>query len=264
MILETGDDLAILGYAGLGSTALGNEPADWMSAVLRGRNMPLEPSLQVLAKVLREQFPRHLNHLPPELRSHIVTIPAFVENQPRLYGIKFAFDRQSNDYSLLLERQTGRVGSIEKTPRFGLTGTGAACLLKKQKEWVRPLLHLVKAYDRGRISAYAVADYLAKLNHEAHLGTPDQSVGDRCIVAWRHKPRGTTQNGGGGSMCYTGTTREAGGASIPLVSNGSDLRAILDVLARDAAARLRPGVYPVISAGEELSRIPRTPDDRLR
>ena len=36
MFLETDDGVAILGYAGLGATARGTEPADWMSAVLRG------------------------------------------------------------------------------------------------------------------------------------------------------------------------------------------------------------------------------------
>ena len=35
MFLETTDGVAILGYAGLGATARGTEPADWMSAVLR-------------------------------------------------------------------------------------------------------------------------------------------------------------------------------------------------------------------------------------
>lgn len=45
MIPETTDAVAILGYAGLGATALGTEPADWMSNVLRGQNLPLEQSL---------------------------------------------------------------------------------------------------------------------------------------------------------------------------------------------------------------------------
>jgi hypothetical protein len=38
MFLETTNGLAILAYAGLGETGQGTEPADWMSAVLRGRN----------------------------------------------------------------------------------------------------------------------------------------------------------------------------------------------------------------------------------
>ncbi len=45
MFLETVDGIAILGYTGLGATVKGTEPADWMSAVLRGRNLPLEQSL---------------------------------------------------------------------------------------------------------------------------------------------------------------------------------------------------------------------------
>ena len=44
MFLETTDGVAILGYAGLGATARGTEPSDWMSAVLRGRNFPLDVS----------------------------------------------------------------------------------------------------------------------------------------------------------------------------------------------------------------------------
>src|SRR5262245_31137533 len=58
MFLETNDGMAILGYAGLGATARGTEPADWMSAVLRGRNLPLEQPLRILADALKAQFPR--------------------------------------------------------------------------------------------------------------------------------------------------------------------------------------------------------------
>jgi hypothetical protein len=50
MFLETADGVAILGYAGLGATALATEPAHWMRAVLRGRVLPLERSLEVLAR----------------------------------------------------------------------------------------------------------------------------------------------------------------------------------------------------------------------
>jgi hypothetical protein len=33
MFLETADGVAIIGYAGLGATACGSQPADWMSGV---------------------------------------------------------------------------------------------------------------------------------------------------------------------------------------------------------------------------------------
>jgi len=57
MFLETDDGVAILGYAGLGATALGTEPADWMSAVLRGRRLSVEASLSVLAEAVKRQLP---------------------------------------------------------------------------------------------------------------------------------------------------------------------------------------------------------------
>ena len=41
MFLETTDGVAILGYCGLGATANQTEPSNWMSAVSRGRNLPL-------------------------------------------------------------------------------------------------------------------------------------------------------------------------------------------------------------------------------
>jgi len=56
MCLETSDAVALIGYAGLGATARGTEPADWMSAVLRGRNLPLEQSLGVLTDALKREF----------------------------------------------------------------------------------------------------------------------------------------------------------------------------------------------------------------
>ena len=61
MFLETTDGVAILGYAGLGVTGLGTEPADWMTAVLRGRNLPLEQSLEALTEAMKKQFPRLLH-----------------------------------------------------------------------------------------------------------------------------------------------------------------------------------------------------------
>jgi hypothetical protein len=53
-----------LGYAGLGATALGNEPADWMSAVLRGRSFPLEHCLGVLPEAMKNQLPPHVDRMP--------------------------------------------------------------------------------------------------------------------------------------------------------------------------------------------------------
>src|SRR5215831_18553879 len=90
--LETTDATAILGYAGLGATALGTEPADWMSAVLRGRNLPLEHSLAVLAEALKKQLPRHMLRIAGSGPvAHNVFVPAFVGKEVRLYTIDLVF-----------------------------------------------------------------------------------------------------------------------------------------------------------------------------
>ena len=102
MFLESTDGVAILGYAGLGATAArGTEPADWMSAVLRGRNLPLEKSLGVLAKVMREQLPRHMFRMPGNGGPvHHLIVPAFFGKEPRLYSIDLVFapDRKSYQF----------------------------------------------------------------------------------------------------------------------------------------------------------------------
>ena len=99
MFLETTDGVAILGYAGLGATALGTEPADWMSAVLRGRNFTLEQSLGTLADAMKNQLPRHMV-LMPGAPAHNVFVPAFVGEDARLYTIDlvFASDRKSYQF----------------------------------------------------------------------------------------------------------------------------------------------------------------------
>jgi len=88
MFLETTDGVAILGYAGLGATAKGTEPADWMSAVLRGRKLPLEQALGELAGAMQRQYPSHLIRFPKNVpASHNILIPAFVDAEVRLYTI---------------------------------------------------------------------------------------------------------------------------------------------------------------------------------
>jgi hypothetical protein len=87
MFLETIDNgVAIL--TGLGATARGTEPADWMSAVLRGRPLRLEQCLSVLGEAIKNQFPRHM----APLSGHDVIIPAFLGNEVR--SIQSAWQRR--------------------------------------------------------------------------------------------------------------------------------------------------------------------------
>jgi len=153
MFVDTTDGIAILGYAGLGATARGTEPADWMNAVLRGRNLPLEQSLAVLAEALKREFPRHMAGVP----SHHVIIPAFLGNEPRLYTIDLVIDGKIKCFRYT-RHVVNQLPAPPRTPRLGVTGSGAL-YLAKNKEWIRGLLRMVKAHDRGQVPLLAVADH---------------------------------------------------------------------------------------------------------
>lgn len=271
MVLETTDGVAILGYAGLGATALRTEPADWMSAVLRGRNFPMEQSLGILAEAMKKQFPRHMAHMPGVSGpAHSVIAPAYLGEESRLYSIDLVYapDRKSYRFRYTRHVVDKTTPANPRTPRFALGGSGALYLIPR-KSWRRSLLRVVRANDRGLMSPLAVADYLASLNNEVHAGIIDKSVGPRCIVVWRNR-KGGAHNGGGGLQFYTGTTRDAS-SSLPTIINGLDLQAHGSVLRRQAAKMLEAMI-----AGEpakelnkdelnaELARLPDKPDENLR
>jgi hypothetical protein len=271
MILETTDGIALLGYTGLGRTALGTEPADWMSAVLRGHNMPLGPSLWVLAKALEAQFPRHLKQ-----HHHGIIIPAFLNNEPKYYSLKFEFDPSSKKYRLRLEDMVipnvcpGKV----LISRLGAAGTGGYYLNETSKDWARDLLRLLNAHDRGRIGPWAIADELAKRNYDAYKALKDpkdpkylsmkDTVGPDCIVVWRYRKNTTLRPGfAGGQQNYTGTTRSTVGASIPEISCGSNTGALIHALAARAAYDFARQPVPE-SVRALMSRVNLPPDKRLR
>jgi hypothetical protein len=189
MFLDTTDGQAILTYAGLGATARGTEPADWMKNVLRGRNLPMEGSLEALAVAAKKQLPAHLLQFPGTQHiSHSIAATAFVEGEPRLYTteITFTLDRKQcwfRHARRLTTRSKGGLGP----PRVAGTGSGASCLFGQQEQ-VRQLLHLVNACDRKRLSPYDVADYLAGLNLYIHRQRGARSCRSGCLG-----PRGALQ-----------------------------------------------------------------------
>ncbi len=69
MTLDATDGTAILGYSGLGATVIGTEPADWMSATLRGRKGTLEQYLEILANAIKKV-------VFTKLEVHIISIQA--------------------------------------------------------------------------------------------------------------------------------------------------------------------------------------------
>jgi hypothetical protein len=268
MFLETEDGVAILGYAGLGSTASGTEPVDWMNAVLRGRKLPLEKALGVLAGAAKRQLPTHLSRIAgkPGPQHHIV-IPAFVGGEIRLYmiGLAFAADRKSFQYQWTRVLPTGRT----KPPPLAIAGSGAFYLVRQQA-WRRPLLRLLAAHDRGAVSARAVADHLAAICYTVHKHPENLGVGPRSIVAWRHRKPGR-YTGGGGHQFYTCEERDSSTPALPTIATGIDVGAIVKAMApvmqgmMEAMKNKQPmPEFPSAVVNAELARMPHGPDERLK
>ncbi len=266
MFLQTTDGSAILGYAGLGATARGTEPADWMSAVLRGRNLPLEQSLGILTDALRRQFPRHMVGMPGGA-AHCVIIPAFLGGETRLYEIDLLLEPDGRRLFRYTRHVTDRPPARPRTPRVAVAGSGAT-YLAKNKKWMRALLRMVKASDRGQVKPHTVADHLANLNHEVHLVDP--TVGPRCIVAWRNRVGGV-HGDGGAHQFYSGTTRDANSPSLPSIVTGMDIQALVNLqmprfTKMMEAMRAGQPAQEVNSEeiNAELARLPYEPDESLR
>jgi hypothetical protein len=63
-VVTAKDGIAMIGYAGLGQTGGGTEPADWICSVLRNRKQTVEGALGVVSAAMQRQFPPHLKDLP--------------------------------------------------------------------------------------------------------------------------------------------------------------------------------------------------------
>jgi hypothetical protein len=268
MFLETTDGIAIFSYAGLGCTSSGTEPADWFASVLRGRNLPMEQSLDVVANALKREFPPHVVTLPGAAGpTHSVVVSGFVQGQARLYSIDLAFSADRKQHWF---RYTKYVNPrTNAPPRIGLAGSGAT-YLQGRESWQRGVLRLVRSHDRGQVRAEAVADHLALLNLQVHHGIADKTVGPSCIVVWRYRREGIHQ-GGGAHASYTGRTRDANTPSVPTIGSGMDINALARISVKHFERLLeahRAGeADPQLDSEAikaDLARVPHTPDEKLR
>lgn len=275
MFLETTDGVAILGYAGLGATLLGTEPADWMSNVLRGRNMPLVQSLHVLKDAIVREMPRHVAKLAGQgVVGHTVMATAFLGEEAMFYTIDLVFlpGRRQFQYRFTRHVLDKPAHIPVRTHRTALGGSGALALAT-DLDWRRPLYRLLKACDRKLVSPHAVADHMAALNLRVSGTVP--SVGPRCIVAWRHR-KGGVHRGGGGTQFYNGTSREGIGpnGAIPTIGAGIDLIALSRVLMEQGreqmlaspprGTQIFPPAFDHTKLNEALKLLPDSPDEKLK
>lgn len=271
MILEGTDGRALLGYAGLGATASGMEPADWMISVLRGSKRSIEQSLSVLAGAMKRQLPPHLIKLPKgSPLAHTLLITAFVESELRFYTIDLVMppDRKLWYFRYTRHANEKPPNRQLKTPPISVGGSGIG-ILERNRAWIRPLLRIVKAYNRGKVSDTSVADYLSKLNFFVHRATSDNSVGPSCIVVWRNKVGGIHKMGGG-QQSYSGKVRDASTPPIPLLVDGLDMTALIKTLlphvleSFEKYHRGEEGNLDDSYINEQLALLPRVPDEELR
>lgn len=271
MFLEATDGEAIISYAGLGATARKTEPSDWMSAVLRGRNYPMEYSLGILADAVKRELPRHLISLPVPGHAIVSSVLLHGEMRPRVYTITLCRS-VAGEWSI---EYTQQLTKFRTAPNLVLAGSGAL-FLDQNRAWKRPLESLIAAHDRGKVSAITIADRLATINNSIYeklkdLNGKDGTVGPRCVVAWRHRKRGI-YGGGGAHQFYRGTSRVSGDKLVPTISGGMDLNAILGVIMPDPTGMLeamlaandlslfRPDTEEI---NAKLSLLPHHPNEQL-
>jgi hypothetical protein len=271
--VEATDGVALVSYAGLGATALRNQPSEWIIRALLGEErgrLTLEQSLGVLAKAMQREFLPHLRQMRD--RRHAFVAPAFLGSEPRLYTIT------------LVETPTGVVsrytrivmgGALEPkqiTEPFVLAGSGSGALVQARPRG-KILLRLVKAYNQGKVSEDAVSNYLADLCYYAHQHIRDGSVGPNCIVAWRNSKTGRHKSGGG-LASYAGV-KEGGRVSLPTVASGINVSAIDKLMTELLAPRIAEQ-FEAMKRGEQppeiwteemkerLSKLRHVQDEKLR
>jgi hypothetical protein len=157
--------------------------------------------------------------------SHTIIAPAFVDDEPRLYILEVVLSADRKQKSFRFVRQNDAGG--RKPPLLAVAGSGGMSLFHRRKYWMRPLMRIVRAYDRSRVSAQTVANHMATLNNDVHA--VDVSVGPRSIVAWRNRKSGIYK-GGGAQEFFNNCQRQNDSMIIPTIASGMDVRGIVQVL----------------------------------
>ena len=266
MALEDNGAVALLGYAGLGSTTGGTQPSDWMSRVLNGRRGGVPDLLDSLGEAMKRQLPKHLAKFPTGTPAvHTVIAPTFIDGKLRTYSITVGIDRISQSPKKIFNEHL--ISPEIPKPTFALVIGSGSAVISRHIDQLTIIKRVAKLHDRQKVSALEVADKLAALNLFAHKNTPNNTVGPNCIVAWRYNPLGTHQ-GGGGHHSYTRTQRDEVVAPIPTIANGMDVRAISELHIDQELEWMRATdkdsfKFDFQKIDEGLARLPEGPDERL-
>lgn len=200
--LGTSNGRVLIGYAGIGATAKGTQPSDWIVALLRGARPDLAQALSHLARAAERQLPPHLKMMRGG-SSHVMLIAGFEEAAPKVFAIAQGTAADRTPFALRYEQVFGppRANGKHPTPRIASTGTGTPALWANKKAWMRKILRLISRHESGDVSSEMVATELAGMNFYAHERT-DGTVGPNCLVVWRY--RNGAVIGGGAQQAFEG------------------------------------------------------------
>ncbi len=161
MRLETTDGKALLGYCGLGRTAMGTEPSAWMSRCLNGLKGPLESLLYKLGTDMASELVPHLRALPPPLRGpHKILIPCWHAARPRLYALGARHNPQAQRFEVKCVRVVDRRSLARdepEAPQLVAVGSGSAAM-SRSREWTSQLRRAIRNFRRGRIGEMQTAN----------------------------------------------------------------------------------------------------------
>lgn len=242
--IEASDGLILLSYAGLEATGRGARVSDWVRLALRSVQGTVEEILAEIGRLAQQEFQKHLVKLPFKLAMHTFLASAAVAGEVRLYTIGLTL---SSDGVAVDGSYSRQFVSHGRPPRIALSGSGAD-LLFKNTSWIRPLLRLVSAHEKGKVTAQAVSDRIAAILFGVHLR--EQSVGPNGVVIWRY-----TDVGGGAQQFYRSTVRHDGWAPIPALLGGMDINQLAAVSMKHMMAHLdaaRQGL-PVSFDAEQIN-----------
>lgn len=277
MTLDTHDGSGILAYAGLGATARGTQPSQWMANVLRGRGeLSFEQALEVLCAAAQRELPPHL--IGPASGPHCIVAVGHVQGRG---AVTYSIDNIDGG-AFRVQRRVNSTNSGRQPTRLVLAGTGGQHLATCIDEWQRQLLSLLKDNDRGRVDDLVVADYLASLNHCTYLAMERRhgqknTVSPRSIVLWKRSDGVKHGKSGGGVRFYSGRKRDAASPGVPTISRGLDVMAMIHAMLPVWTEAARPFMQnpqppgttlPLNLDEKELERrvaaLPDQPDERLR
>jgi hypothetical protein len=215
-----GDDgVAVIAYAGLGETAAGMQPSQWITNVLRGyKPIAIEQGLTVLAEATFKNLAPNLLDLPQKTgRSHAFLIAAHINKKPQLFTIEVELNAEG---SLVHTRHTRWLNSRGVPHRIAIAGSGAAFLLKESR-LLRNVLTAIRAADAGKASHQEVSELFEAVN--ARVAANVNSVSAACIVLWR-----IIGEGGGAHRWFP--PAEGAPEFIPSVAGGMPAHEIISAI----------------------------------